>query len=311
MFRLILSLILPLVFLFSKNYGQATDPAQILKDYFERAANGHAIAITAKQISEIPFHYVMEISVPFLKDQNPRLRYRAIDIIKRAGSMSWNEAERKTAVTMLTEACKDPDGGNSGVASSGLTLFKRNDFTQQVSDTIAELLGRRCYHFERMIRIAGFLENPSTVRILDNLKPNDSTLSAREAWAVELALARAGKSKSLDYCLQKISSEPVNDNSVTWLFPDLVYIRRPESINYILNEILSDEKKCISSNPDREEKIICAFKLIELVAPVVEDFPVKLTRYGEIDTDNYDETLLHVREWIQQNPSPKLIRNTF
>jgi hypothetical protein len=82
-------------------------------------------------------------------------------------------------------------------------------------------------------------------------------------------------------------------------------------MDFMLREILSDEKRCRSSNPDKEEEIICAFKIIEMVAPVIENFPVKITSYGEADIDDFDHTLNSVREWIMLNKKYTIIRNIY
>jgi hypothetical protein len=279
-----------------------------MREYFENARNGVSSSISATDLNAIPFQQLIDGILPFLHDTVQIVRYKAIDLLKRAGELSSVSDERKTIVALLTMACKDPDGGNSGIASKALLLFNREDFTPAVSDSFAALLRQRQYHFDRIIRIAGFLQLEED---LSWLKITDSTLTKKERWALELALARTGNKESLTYCLNKITSVPVNDNTVNYLFPDLAYIRQTETMQYMLHEILSDEKKCKSSNPDKEEEIICAFRIMQIVAPLIQDFPVTLTDYGELEIENYDLTLLSVREWINKMNFFTTIRNIY
>ena len=120
-----------------------------------------------------------------------------------------------------------------------------------------------------------------------------------------------GNSESIDYCLNKIKGAGVNDHTVTHLFPDLAYIRNKDAFHYMLQEINSDEKKCSSANPDNEKPVICAFRIMELVAPYIEDFPVKLTSYGELDTNDYDKALIKVKEWISLHDQYSLISTIY
>lgn len=311
MLRLIIVVLLVLQLSVSVCTGQDNKSKDLLKEYFEKAANKQNLYLSSNQIREIPFQQLIAVCESLLSNPNPFVRYKAIDLIKRAGSLNTDPENRQKAVLLLISACRDKDSGNCGSASSGLQLFHSEDFSQQAADSISTLIRNRCFHYEKIIRLGGFINSNSTFDALNRLNLNDSSFSARERWAVNLALARKGDSERLTYCLEKIKLMPLNDNFITYIIPDLVYIRQPSSIDYILEEILSDESKCTSSNPDKEEKITCAFKLIELVAPVIINFPVHLTNYGELDTENYDDTLLIVRQWINQNDSYGLIMNIY
>jgi hypothetical protein len=309
MLRIIFLLILSVTLPFRDAPAQEIQSTnQIITEYFENARQGVSSSISAKDLKAIPFHQLIEEILPLLQDTDQMVRYKAIDLLKRAGELSSVSDQRKTTVALLTEACKDPNGGNSGTASKALLLFNREDFTPAATDSFATLLSKRHYYFDRIIRIAGFLQLEED---LSRLKNTDSTLTKKELWALELALARTGNKESLNYCLNKIKSVPVNDNTVNYLFPDLAYIRQSESLQYMLHEILSDEKKCKSSNPDKEEEIICAFRIMEIVAPVIQDFPVKMTDYGELDIEDYDLTLLSVRKWINEMHLFAIIQNIY
>jgi hypothetical protein len=300
--------LLVLLFL-TGNYGQEKNsPASVIKEYFDEAMNGKSISVSPAVLEQIPLPELIDQSKPFLYNKDPFVRYKAIDLFNMKGALLKNSEDKKIIVTLLIEACKDSDGGNSGVASKALLLYALNDFTPQAADSLVSLLTRRHFYYERIIRIAGFLQTTKANEVLNDLHTKDTTITKKEKWAVDLALARMGNQESLEYCMGKITSVPVNDQSLAYLFPDLIYMRQPASINYMLQEVLSDEKKCRSSNPDKEEKIICAFKILELVAPVIAEFPVKLTSYGELDIENYDEALKAVREWIKQDKPYSLIR---
>lgn len=289
--------------LFQLSGQEKSNPLKEIKTCFLEAASEKSYFVSSETVKEISTDKFLKTIAPYLNDPKPFVRYKAIDLTKRKGLLLSDTPERQKITPLLIEACKDKDSGNSGAASNALTLFTKSDFTAQAADSILALLASRPYHFERVIKLAGFVPNQKTVEKLSEMLSNDTTLNKKEKWALTLALARNGDATAIDYCMEKISGAGVNDEAITYLFPDLAYIRQPQAINYMLQGILTDEKNCRSSNPDSEKEIVCAFKIMELVAPVVTDFPVKLTSYGELNTDNYDTSLSATRGWINRNKS--------
>jgi hypothetical protein len=290
--------------------GQELQIAEIRK-YIAHADPDEYKNLSSVDLRNISLSSFIETTASYLNDSNVNIRYRAIDLIRKKGLLLATSDEKKLITALLTEACKDTDSGNSGVASRALLLYSPEDFTEGTTDSLVTLLNHKPFFYERILRMAGFLNTDNLTEALNELKTSDSSLSVREQWSLELALARTGNRESIVNCMQKISEIPVNDASVAYLFPDLLYMRCPESLNFMLHEVLSDDKKCRSPNPDKEQPVICAFKIIELLAPVIEDFPVNLTAYGELDTENYDTTLVSVREWTMKHPNFSIITTIY
>lgn len=279
--------------------------------YFNEALKNKSYYLNSKVLNDITTDKLLKTAIPFLAHKESFVRYKAIDLIKRKGLSENSLRQRQRIVSILVEACKERDSGNSGFASKALTLFALDDFTESAKDSLSALLLIKPYHFETIIKLTGFTQSQHALDALKTLGKEETKLSKKEEWAVSLALARMGNEQSIEYCMGKARSIAVNDNAVYNLFPDLIYIHQKESIDYLLQEIQSDEKKCHSSNPDKEESIICAFKIMELVAPVIIDFPLKVTSYGELEIDDYDEASIKVREWIKSNRSYTINYNTY
>jgi len=47
--------------------------------------------------------------------------------------------------------------------------------------------------------------------------------------------------------------------------------------------------------------MVCGFSVIALIAPYIENFPVKVRTSGDLDVKDYNQALLDVRNWIKQN----------
>jgi hypothetical protein len=304
-YLLLILLTLPFPFIFAQKNSD------VLEKYFNDARKNESYYIPQNTLKEINSARLLKYVRPFLADDHAFVRYKAIDLVKRKGLLLTDTIERRTYTRTLMEGCKDKDSGNSGAASGGLTLFLRSDFDGNARDSILSLLKQKPFHYDRIIRLAGFLEIKEAGSLLTGLVQNDSTCSQKDRWSAHLALARMGDSTNMEYCLSRVKSVPVNDQSIYALFPDLVYTRQVAAIQYIMDEIMDDAKKCSSPNPNSEEPVICAYGLIELAGPVIENFPLQPDETGEIEIENYEETLAQVRKWINSKPAVRVRREGF
>ena len=278
--------------------------------YFNEAAKGKGYYLSGEALKVIDSKKFLKITNPYLESDNRKVRYSAIKLLKRKGIYLATPEERYPFVILLIEACKDKDSGNSGAASLALTQFNRNDFSEEACDSLLNLLKTSPYYLERIIQLVGFIDPGGAKEYLRETFLNNPSINKKKQWAAHLALARMGESTSMHFCLGQIKTEPVNDNVVYYLFPDLLYTRQEAAIQFMLDEILTDEKKCFSSNPDSEAKIICAYRIMELIAPVISNFPLQVTGYGELEIDDYDLALKTVRDWINSKPELQ-INNDF
>ena len=136
-------------------------------------------------------------------------------------------------------------------------------------------------------------------------------LPVKRKWNLALALARMGDEKALNYCLEKVKKASIDNQIVGYVLPDLLYTRQKAAVDYCVELLYSDEKQCRSANPDSPEAIPCAYRIIELLSPVIIDFPVKVNPAIGLESDNYPETLQSVREWLKANPDYKIRTDNF
>lgn len=159
---------------------------------------------------------------------------------------------------------------------------------------------RRMPHYKDMILLAGFA---GAGKELFRQKMLDPELPQDIQWHMALALARMGEKDQAAYCMGQIKKQPVNNQAVATLLPLAMYIRQKESIGYVVEILNQDKKQCRSLNPDNPDKIKCGYRAMELLAPVVDDFPLQLDATGSIDTDDYPKALETARAWLAENPA--------
>jgi hypothetical protein len=244
---------------------------------------------------------ISELDV-FYSDTLPAVRQKAYYLTYKKGQSP--SVNRTMAVERLVKGLDDVAGGTVGQLLGYLQEFLPSDFNAAAQAVILEKLrNRKMPHYGDLARLAGYLGIGEEVLYRHYLTPR---LSVKEKWNLALALARMGRAEELEYCMKKIKSLPVNNQLVNYALPDLIYTRQKRAIAYCVELLYSDEKLCYSSNPDLSEAFPCGYRIMELLAPVIVDFPVQTDITGQLETDDYPKALQTVRRWLANNTGYKM-----
>jgi hypothetical protein len=95
------------------------------------------------------------------------------------------------------------------------------------------------------------------------------------------------------------------------VFPDLVYTRKREAIDYLIEALNSNSKNCESANAENAERIPCAYRVMEMLAPIIENYPLKRNESGDIETNDYPTALQKVKDWFKENKNYKILKDNF
>lgn len=277
----------------------------------QAARNGNNLSFKNEYISNKTEAWILGLIEPYYSDTIVMVRSKACDIAQMVGMQLADTITRRKVVNILVQTCKDKDSGISGKASQGLTDFNRNDFDSIAANNLVDLLKIHTAHYSTIIKLVGFVKPSNAEEVLLHHLTTDSALNATTRWAIHLALARMGNEEQINYCLNKVKSVAVNDDVVYDLLPDLVYIRQPETINYLVEILNSDEKNCTSSDPDRDEKIICGYRVMEYLPPLIKNFPLQVGASDDIKGYDYPEALEIARKWFEENKEYELITDLY
>lgn len=187
-----------------------------------------------------------------------------------------------------------------------LQEFKKNHRTKLIT-----LLRNPAAQKHELIRIIGYVgiesAKPELWSIADSVQ-----LASKVRWSAYLALIRLSDKQAEDFVYKKISSVAVNDDFVYQVVPDIVYTKSRRLLNFMVQEMSKDKENCHSPDPDNPVKINCAYRIMEALAPVIEDFPYQQTAGGDLDVDNYPVALEDIRRWFEfQAGNYKIRKNTF
>lgn len=136
-------------------------------------------------------------------------------------------------------------------------------------------------------------------------------ITAEKKWALSLGLARQGNTDCIEFCINSIKKVPVGNDLIKFVIPDLLYIREKKATDYCVELLNMDEKLCTSADPDKQEKILCGYYIVELLAPVILNFPYKTDGTGSLVAENYESALIAVKAWFQANPNYTLNKDIY
>ena len=243
---------------------------------------------------------------PYCADTLLAVRQKAYYLMYKKG-MATTE-NRNDAVQLLLRGLSDANSGVVGQVVGYLQAFSIADFEQSDKELInSKLNNLQTPHFKEFVLLAGYLNTGKDVLFRHWL---NSELSQKNRWSIELALARMGSPEHVRFCLNQASQVPINSSFVSYLLPDLIYTRQREAIDFCLSIIKRDSKDCTSSNPDTPAQILCGYRAMELLAPIIVDFPVRVDASGSLSV-GYDDALAKVRRWIDEGRDYEINRSVF
>jgi hypothetical protein len=247
---------------------------------------------------------------PWYNDTLKDIRYRALTITARMGLKSQEPAYRQEAVRLVVQAGNDKDVALAGSAINYLTHFNRRDFTKEACDSLVAQLKKQTPHFDILVRLAGFLDLKEQIPFLQN-KLSGGKNSTKIQWNINLALARMGSESNTKSILDLTKGYPVDDNIMYNILPDLVYTRQKPVFNFLLEILYSDKKNCTSANPNFSGHILCGYRVMEALAAVVKDFPIKTRLSGSLITQDYDKALQTTRDWFKEHKDYELKKDIY
>lgn len=237
--------------------------------------------------------------------ENKTSAYVLLSLVSRG---TLDEQIKKKCLDVFIAGLGDKESAIAARCAENITEYNKEIFSEDQKQTIYNLaLGLRVKKPE-IVKYIGYIGGEKSVRALRLVLQTDSLLTNIEKWNLHLALARCGESEELDYCLNKVKSIPVNDDVVYEILPDLAYTGQRKAVDYLIDIMFSNEKNCNSANVEIDQKILCGYRVMEFLACIIVDFPVKFDDSGELATDDYVASLIKCREWISENKDSYIIK---
>lgn len=289
---------------------QAQPSVQDLSKYMNALRNSPYSALPKTILTDIKNDdKLLKVLVPFYTDTLKVIRQKAYYITKIIGQRSVDAKVQQRAITYTLLALGEKDTGISGNAIEALSGFNRDNFSEEAKDSIGNLVKQQTPHLEELLKLVGFLELKDQIPNIQSVLLSNASVNVK--WAARLALARMRDENAVRWIVNKLKSAQVNDDFVYDVVPDLIYTRHPEIFDFLETIINNDVAGCQSSNPDSDKKILCGYRVIEQVAPVIKDFPLKVDESGDLIVSDYKMALKQVRSWLTTNDNYTILTDTY
>ncbi len=245
---------------------------------------------------------------PFYADTTLSIRRKAYYLSFKKARME-KEANQSLAVVIFTQGLTDKHGSIINQNLAYLKQFSLNSYSKKAKQNIAAVLSLKKYQsFSDIYLIAGFID--SGYENMNRLYLNPD-VPKKVKWKLQLALARMGKQEALEQCLQQTNAIDIDNQFVTHIVPDLLYTRQHQAINSVISILNSDEKNCSSPNAESSAPMVCGYRIMELLADVIEAYPFKTDASGMLICNSYPDALETVRIWFNSTKEYQIYRDNF
>lgn len=276
--------------------GQDTE--NLIQEFITAYQKGSVSSALAGQIFNRDEKEVLSLLQKYHSDKNDRIREASWYLTAAIGRKTVHSDVRKDVLMQLIQGCRD---SNPWVASKNLAQlknFNRSLFDAPAKKALEEIFRATANPPEELIRIAGFAGCRNLIPDFKNRTIGRQEKNQQLQWVYYLALARMDDREAIRYCMKRIRKLPVNDETIEDMFPDLIYMRRKEAFDYLLEVAMDRSSRCSSSNPDNEQAIPCTAKILGMIAPYLAGFPVQDT--AGFSTLSSEETIALVNNWMKE-----------
>ena len=277
---------------------QAQSPAETFTQYLQAINTQGVVQLPSRILENVAGNEnaLYEAAVPFLTDPSKQTRTTAHWALHRIALNSPSEPFQQEMVNLFLQTKNGPTLYT--VVSNWLSAYPPTSFDLAARSTLSRYIRADSSAYEPMIRLAGYLYlNEVGNTIVENLlEPNK--LTEGERWTSWVVLARLGYPNAITYLQNNLSRVAVDDEIIYGVYPDVVYTRQKELVSLIVETVMSDDTQCSSANNDSDETILCAYRAMEFLPGVIQDFPWQRDVTGDLDVDDYETALTQIRQWF-------------
>ncbi|MCG8331201.1 MAG: hypothetical protein MI974_26160 [Chitinophagales bacterium] len=270
----------------------------VLKEYFESIQKGNKKILPKSQYNSwYKDAEIISDLQPYI--QQAEVQYDAVKLLTHIAKHHQIKDSRTEAINLLLEVAKNAPSKPNSLISSSLKRHDLNDFDERAKAHLKQLLVLQTPYLSDYIMLAGFLQMRGELISFKN-QAGDLPNSLNQSY--NLALVRCGDDQKLNEMMSNVASLAIHDNFVYQVAPLLIYVRQNKAIDYLMKIVLSNEKDCSPASAEASGQIICAYRIIEMLAPVINNFPVSVNATtGDLEVEDYPKALGIVRDWIEAN----------
>jgi hypothetical protein len=212
-----------------------------------------------------------------------------------------NKSVGRIAVNLLTK--KLELGGLNDYIIDRLDDLPSNFFLDNHKQRIHALAQKKeTPHRERMIDLLTMLNYEPGYGLAAQEMENPN-LPKSKLFKYHTLFAKRGYEPSIAWLQEQIKGRKVDQQALYGVVPQLLSTRQKPLVQWVVNGLYETEALCSSSD---DRKGHCGVLILEQLAPVIKDFPIKADDSGLIADDDA-KALETAREWFKNNPDYKMV----
>jgi hypothetical protein len=282
---------------FFSQWAVAQNDINVLNTFFINVRNGNSFVLPYEILRQTrQLQENLKTITNNLPDTLITIRkacYQSLDIMQKSSS---SVANKQQILELQFRGVQDQSNDIVGLSIQNISSVPAALFTESQKAALIQKLESPVPKKEVLIPLIGTLESERAISPLQQLSQPGNPAKVR--WAAYLALARLGDQPSISLVNSKVRGVEVNDDMVYDIAPSIIYTRQRQLYDYLVELLYSNEKNCESANPDDASSINCAYRILELLAPEIEGFPITTSASGDLEVRNYQEALITAREWL-------------
>ncbi len=297
LFKWTITIVITIIQVSQINAQNIDSMAILLKERMELRREGkdfRGVGAFRKHLKESPKELALKVQ-EYLSDESDKVRSFAYNLISVIGQHSKDSKYRMSIVDIIAKGCNDKEAYLRTNNIKSLDNYQLSEFSPSAKKAIKELLHMDRDRAERVYLMVGFLdfkdERPFMNQLLEKYNPERK----RDIRNLRMALARLGDQKQIDYLINWVKNSGRDYRNDEFLFPCLAYTKDKKAFDYIFEEINTANKSI-------------GAKLIELVAPTIVNFPIKLEDGDDIDYEEWEQALKTTKDWYQKNKDNYVIQ---
>ncbi|MEM9917720.1 MAG: hypothetical protein AAF990_06470 [Bacteroidota bacterium] len=285
---------------------QAQSASKILKPHFKKIQKAKASQLSKAQMLTLTKNAdVFQALGAYTRSDKDQVQREGVRLTAWIGQRHQGAGQRKTAVHLLLEVAKTAESTVQYQVAKALQRFRQDDFDELARKLLAEHLQRKPQHLDKFLLTAGFLGMQDE---LEALRPEFKKRNSLRR-SLNLALTRCGNQQKIESMMNNVRKIPVDDDFVYEVVPMLVYTRQRPQMDYLMELVLSNRRACRPIGEDVDGYILCGYRVIEQIAPVIEDFPVAVNELtGDLAVKDYKKAMKDVRTWLEDHKDTYVLK---
>lgn len=264
---------------------------------------GTSFAPLPQEWVELSYSAAFPISFPLLLDTSVAKAESVLQLLTEKALHNSVKDQQHFLENLLSQALTKRPSLNYPIWRAA-SQFPKASFGTQAQQSILDQIKSQPQYLDKWLMLAGLAtDDPWPIRLLLAERPTRNIQQA-----AKLALVRMGDQQQAQSLLRGIQRIPIHDDFVYDIAPLAIYTRDQTIIEYLVDIVIQDLGQCHPADAEIAGQISCAYRLVELLIPILKGFPLGSQAW---ESGAAQEQMEQARKWLQLNRKKLIVDRQF